>query len=210
MSGKHNMPKLDRRIRRTRRLLAEALISLALETDYDEISVKSVTQRADIGYATFYRHFKSKDELLMYLYRSALFDLKTKLAAVDSLRAEAEVVFEHARASRRIYRLYYRLPESNSVRQYIQAEFRDMLLERYEPREGANIPPEVALNHIELSASALIDWFLDNLDSYTPQEVTAMYTDLISRETTALSLIRRSEWSRQSVADATDCDYEKM
>lgn len=183
---------------------------MALETDYDEISVKSVTQRADIGYATFYRHFKSKDELLMYLYRSALFDLKTKLAAVDSLRAEAEVVFEHARASRRIYRLYYRLPESNSVRQYIQAEFRDMLLERYEPREGANIPPEVALNHIELSASALIDWFLDNLDSYTPQEVTAMYTDLISRETTALSLIRRSEWSRQSVADATDCDYEKM
>lgn len=206
MSTKPNKPKLDRRIRRTRKLLADALINMALETSYDETTVRSVAQRADVGYATFYRHYKSKDELLLQIFATAFNDLKKRMAAVDSLRAEADVVFQHVRVFTQVYRLYFRLPESNFVRQYVLAEFRDMLLERYEPREGGSIPPDVALNHILLSAAGLIDWFLDNLDSYTSKEVAGMYKDLISRETTALSLIRRPEWTRQTVDDEIGCD----
>jgi len=58
------MRKEDRRVRRTRELLHKALISLALEKNYDSITVQEVLDRADVGRSTFYTHFQSMDELL--------------------------------------------------------------------------------------------------------------------------------------------------
>src|SRR5258707_13545966 len=58
------MEVLDRRVRRTQRLLARALIALTLEKGYEAVTIRDITERADIGYATFFRHYHDKDELL--------------------------------------------------------------------------------------------------------------------------------------------------
>ena len=52
--------KLDRRVRRTRRLLAEALVALIIEKEYETISITDITERADLNRATFYLHYGSK------------------------------------------------------------------------------------------------------------------------------------------------------
>ena len=68
---KKTLPKkVDPRVRRTRRMLREALVSLILEKDYASISIKEVTERAEVAYITFYRHFESLDQLLMGGVRS--------------------------------------------------------------------------------------------------------------------------------------------
>src|SRR5215475_10848693 len=54
----------DRRIQKTQKLLHEALGSLIREKPYDEIVVKEILDRANVGRSTFYTHFKDKDELL--------------------------------------------------------------------------------------------------------------------------------------------------
>ena len=54
----------DRRIRRTRALLHGALVSLVHEKPYDDIVVKEILARADVGRSTFYAHYRGKDELL--------------------------------------------------------------------------------------------------------------------------------------------------
>src|ERR1043166_832029 len=54
----------DRRIKRTQNLLAKALIALTLEKGYEAVTIRDITERADVGYATFFRHYHSKDELL--------------------------------------------------------------------------------------------------------------------------------------------------
>ena len=59
------MDKVDRRVRRTRTSLHKALISLALEKNYDSITVQEVLDRADVGRSTFYTHFQSMDEVLI-------------------------------------------------------------------------------------------------------------------------------------------------
>src|SRR5215204_5182741 len=57
--------KLDRRVRRTRRRLRDALIELILEKGYDNITIQEITDRADLSRATFYLHYEGgKDELL--------------------------------------------------------------------------------------------------------------------------------------------------
>src|SRR5437667_12756071 len=54
----------DRRVRRTQHLLARALIALTLEKGYEAVTIRDITECADIGYATFFRHYRDKDELL--------------------------------------------------------------------------------------------------------------------------------------------------
>lgn len=54
----------DRRVRRTRRSLKEALSELLAERDYDAITVQEIADRADVGRSTFYAHFESKEDLL--------------------------------------------------------------------------------------------------------------------------------------------------
>ena len=60
----------DRRVRRTQKLLGEALIALALERGYKNITIQDVTDRADIGYRTFFRHYVGLDELLIDVAQS--------------------------------------------------------------------------------------------------------------------------------------------
>ena len=54
MSLPPDEPKIDRRILRTRQALREALFTLIQEKDYDEITVEEITDRANLGRATFY------------------------------------------------------------------------------------------------------------------------------------------------------------
>lgn len=54
----------DRRVRRTKRRLKEALLELIGERDYGSITIRELTERADVGRSTFYSHFDSKEELL--------------------------------------------------------------------------------------------------------------------------------------------------
>src|SRR5574341_140916 len=60
---KHSKP--DRRIQRTKQALREALMQLIKEKGYDSISVEEITQKANIGRATFYLHYKDKEDLLI-------------------------------------------------------------------------------------------------------------------------------------------------
>ena len=46
--------KVDRRIKRTQKLLQEALIELTLEKGFDDVTIRDITERADVGYTTFF------------------------------------------------------------------------------------------------------------------------------------------------------------
>lgn len=58
-------PKLDRRVRRTRDALGDALMALMEEKPFDEITVQHVLDRANVGRSTFYAHFRDKDDLFI-------------------------------------------------------------------------------------------------------------------------------------------------
>ena len=62
----------DRRVRKTRTHLHEALASLVHEKPYDEIVVKEILARADVARSTFYAHYRDKDELLQHGIRDML------------------------------------------------------------------------------------------------------------------------------------------
>ncbi len=55
---------VDLRVRRTRKLIQEALIELTVEKGYAAVTVRDITERAMVNRSTFYRHFLDKVDLL--------------------------------------------------------------------------------------------------------------------------------------------------
>jgi len=56
-------PKMDRRERRTRDALGDALIELMHQRPFKSIKVQDVLDRAGVSRATFYAHYRDKDDL---------------------------------------------------------------------------------------------------------------------------------------------------
>lgn len=58
-----NIKKEDPRVRRTHKLLIESFGKLLTLKNYESISITDITKEADVNRATFYAHFRDKDEL---------------------------------------------------------------------------------------------------------------------------------------------------
>ena len=74
-----NTRRIDPRIERTREALRDALMALIEEKGFDAISVQDIAERAGLNRATFYLHYRDKQDLL----------IRTSEAVFDSLVAEA-------------------------------------------------------------------------------------------------------------------------
>lgn len=60
---------MDRRQRKSRDAIFRAFTELLAKKPYNQITVEQIIQRADVGRATFYAHFETKDTLLSELNR---------------------------------------------------------------------------------------------------------------------------------------------
>jgi AcrR family transcriptional regulator len=56
---------IDKRARRTRELLADALLALGAEHKLDDLAVGDFANGAGVSRSTFYQHFASKDDFLV-------------------------------------------------------------------------------------------------------------------------------------------------
>jgi len=56
---------MDRRVRRTRDVLGDALVELIQEKPFDAITVQEVLDRAGVCRSTFYMHFRDKNDLFV-------------------------------------------------------------------------------------------------------------------------------------------------
>lgn len=64
--------KQDRRIRRTQKLLKDSLIELMQEKEFKNISVKDITELADLNRGTFYLHYSDTYHLLQDIEEEVL------------------------------------------------------------------------------------------------------------------------------------------
>lgn len=62
-----NSGKEDLRARRTKEFIRKAFEEMICEMDYEQISIKELTERANINRKTFYLHYNTLDDLLREL-----------------------------------------------------------------------------------------------------------------------------------------------
>lgn len=81
----------DARQVRSRQALTGALLELLGEKPFDQLTIREIATRAGIGYATFFRHFSTKDALLSDVASEKIAALLARVAPilfdVDSFEA---------------------------------------------------------------------------------------------------------------------------
>jgi AcrR family transcriptional regulator len=185
--------KVDARVVRTRQRLREALVSLVLERGYEAVTIRDLAHRAAVGYATYFRHYPSKDALLLDLLEDLLADLlrllEPTLADEDASRSGA-TVFDHVRRHADLYRVLVASQRSvDLVARAREVAFANLGC-RFEPAPDALLPPEAAVNHLVRSLVALIEWWLGAGMPVPPERMGAAFEALIMRPVRAVAFRR--------------------
>lgn len=73
----------DRRIRKTKKLLRDTLIELMNEKSLENITIKDLTERADLNRGTFYLHYRDIFDLLEQSENEMLQEMRDLLSKID-------------------------------------------------------------------------------------------------------------------------------
>lgn len=184
------MPEDDRRVRRTKKLLKEALVELTLERGYEDLTIQDITERADIGYRTFFRHYPDKDALLKDILASIQVELRELMASpppevflnpeidVTEYRDSA-ILFEHVRKHCDLYRVLLRSERTivESVMDFSMSE----LKKNFGHVPSPAVPLDILANHVIGATIAMVRWWLDNDMKQSPDEMGDYYSGLVLR-----------------------------
>lgn len=180
----------DRRVKRTQNLLAKALIALTLEKGYEAVTIRDITERADVGYATFFRHYHDKDALLQDVLDVVLAEL-TGLLLLSSPEADpaavGALIFHYVHDHSEVIRVLLSSRGSSSLVQRIIETSTQNILHQHTPLAGSAVPIEIAAYHIVGSSIALIQWWLEHGMSYSPEHMGIIYHELIIRPTSTIA-----------------------
>lgn len=178
----------DRRPQRTRQLLRDALTALILERGYDDITIQDITDKANLGRATFYLHYRDKEELLTKSLEEVFDDLKARIpkpskeAFLMGANPAALIVFEHVAENSDLYRVMLKAQAVagllKSVREYIAANVEERFHMVF-PKD-ADIPYTLLSNYCAGVVITLATWWLENDMPHPPEEMAHTYNRLIA------------------------------
>jgi AcrR family transcriptional regulator len=180
------MDTRDRRVRRTQKALARALIALTLEKGYETITIREITDRAEVGYATFFRHYHDKDALLKDVLDVVLDDLTTLLQTPmnDTNHEESgTLIFRYVQEHNEVVHVLLSSGRSSAMaRRIIEAGIQSVFQQNV-PLPKSLVPPEIAAYHLVTATIALLQWWVENQMPYPPERMGLIYQELIARPT---------------------------
>ena len=171
----------DKRVRRSQQALRSALLELMIERGYEHLSVQDVLDRADVGRATFYVHYRSKEDLLvrsMDILREQLVEA-SRTASHNSAQVPLGFTlafFRHVGSHRPLWRAIVGR-ESGFI---VERQMRRLLLDVVRPelkgfagsREKVS---ELSAHYIVGALMAVMTWWLDRNPRLSPEEVDSLF-----------------------------------
>ncbi len=175
----------DRRVKRTEKLLMDALIRLSLERGYDTLTIKDITDQADVAYSTFFRHYPDKPALLAAMVGETVTTLRNLIRQLpeDTPEEEGRVLFQHINEHEALYRAILSSRDSKDVMQPVLEEIQQDLITHYQAYGPAAIPLDVAANHVVTAIIALVNWWLKHGKPYSIEQMGTIYSELIIKAT---------------------------
>ena len=181
-----NEKKDDRRSKRTRRLLSEALIELMLEKRYDKITVQDIIDRADVGRSTFYAHYQDKEDLLAKDFERVLGMLSQQInhgREIKQLILPGLGIFRHVQEHHHLYKalLWGRGIELlfKKGHSYVSRRFEEQLTSLIPDEQVPIVPIPVISDYLAGALLTLLQWWLDNNMPYPPERMDEMFQQLV-------------------------------
>jgi AcrR family transcriptional regulator len=183
----------DRRVRRTRKLLRDALVALTLERGYGGVKVEDITERADVGRATFYTHYPDKDALLTQIVAELIEDLHERLRPLVTASSTGFTgkpvleMFRHAAEERDVYRVILRGEGDGKALRMFMDERSTAAARVFRARaEFHGVTPRMSVDVLARAWTgeqiAVLQWWLESdPPPLSPEDVTDMLLNLSLR-----------------------------
>lgn len=146
---------------RTRPALHAALLSLLEEKGFDEVTVREITARAQIGYATFFRHYPDKETLLHELAAELidrLLELTQPLLYTVDSRTSTQALCAFVWDQRRVWTALLTGGAAPILKDEFIRQARQLAMRQ--PQEDASIPVELKVLIPVSGTVEILSWWL--------------------------------------------------
>jgi AcrR family transcriptional regulator len=173
---------MDRRIQRTKESLQQALLDLIQQKPYEEIQIQEITDAANTARITFYRHYGTKDDLLIDCLESVYQQIKGVLPpeemvfAFDLRETPPNLkLFEFLEANAALMRTLMTGPKS----WLIHERFRHYVVQHLtyvfaRVPQFADLPIVLMVNHIASCVIGNATWWLMEGCPYSPEYIARL------------------------------------
>ncbi|MBE2184586.1 MAG: TetR/AcrR family transcriptional regulator [Anaerolineae bacterium] len=179
--------KLDPRVIRTRKLLRDAIMTLIPEKGFDAITIQDITHRATLNHATFYLHYRDKDDLLMKIIGSVLEEINSIPAPAhltpdeDTIHAIFVALFDHVAHHAPFYRVMLLEPSVSPYTQKIMVHIEQIgmnWLSMGERNQDMQTPPELFISFMSAAYLGFIKWWVINDMPYSSDYMASQFMRL--------------------------------
>ena len=181
---------MDRRQRRTRDAIFKAFINLLSKKSFNNVTVGEIIDLANVGRATFYAHFETKDfllkelceELFKHVFNSAKNQSESNIFSCDINDGAFLHLFKHIKKN------------DNNICKLLTSKNNDLFLEYFKSgvlsvvennaqelidKKPQSIPKDFWINYITTTFIETLRWWLKNKTKQSPEEITEYFIKLI-------------------------------
>lgn len=183
---------MDRRQRKTREAIFSAFTELLSEKNFKQITVSDIIDRADIGRATFYAHFETKDFLLKELCEELFCHIFDSSSESDCEHRHIfncnapDSVFKH------LFEHLYK--NDNQILELLSSENNELFLKYFKAnllqlvesqfntfngQKASFLPRNFYINHIASTFVETARWWIENNMEQSPQEITELFLAVV-------------------------------
>ncbi len=178
---------MDRRQRKTREAIFRAFTELLSKKEFSQITVREIIDRADVGRATFYAHFETKDFLLKELCRELFCHI------FDAMEGEEEhrhIFTCDAPGSVFLHLIKHLQQNDNQILellsgqnnelflQYFKGNLRELVasqLSLFAHRKHEGLPEDFRINHITATFVETIRWWVEKGMKESPETIAEYF-----------------------------------
>lgn len=185
------MENMDRRQRKTRKAIFNAFIDLLSKKDVSQITVGQIIKAADVGRATFYAHFETKDFLIKELCE----ELFCHIFDVSEGHYEHKHIFECEAPEGVFLHLFSHLKKNdNNILSLLSSSGNDLFLSYFKSglarliekeidslniKASKSLPRDFLVNHISSTFVETVRWWVLNSLKETPDEICRYFLSAI-------------------------------
>ena len=183
---------MDRRQKKTRESIFKAFVALLSEKHYNQITVGEIIEKADIGRATFYAHFATKDFLLKDLCGELFCHISD---VTDATGEKHKHIFDCVAPSHAILHLLQHLQRNdNSLLELLACENNELFLRYFkaslkeliqkEPHIFGNkkekeLPDSYWVHYVSSTFVETVKWWIENKMKESPERLSAYFLTVI-------------------------------
>jgi AcrR family transcriptional regulator len=187
----HEEQGKDRRVQKTEALLRAALGALMHERPYEEIVVKEILSRANVGRSTFYTHFADKDELLLSCIQDILRSAQVGGARRPTAKSQDDVlwfalpIFAHVE-SQRARRQAAGAPQARwSVHEHLHHALSELIGDevrtslRRGSRTSRRASPDLLVRWLVSTFVLVLNWWVESDSPLSAGDADALFRALV-------------------------------